>query len=271
VSTLDFHPGLVPPPLAGTPLVVFVRGLEVVVEHVEDGPRLPDDPGLAALADSPVYLGQWGERPCFAAPLPPGTTLPAHLRLIPGRVLAAAWPPGLAGLVGLAIALVEWETSHRFCGGCASATEPVPGERAKRCPRCAAVFYPRIAPAVIVLVAREREILLARGPTFPARWFSLLAGFVEVGETLEAAAVREVREEAGIAIHDLRYGGSQPWPFGRSLMVGFFARYAGGDLRVDGVEIAEAAWFPLDRLPDLPPPISIARQMVDRFVADPPR
>jgi len=170
--------------------------------------------------------------------------------------------------VGQALALVEWDNLHRYCGGCAVLTELVSGERARRCPRCGATFYPRISPAVIVLVERNQQILLARNANFPPGRFSLVAGFVDPGESLEQAVFREVREEVGIEIADLHYYGSQPWPFGRSLMIGFYAQYAGGDIRVDGIEIAEAGWFALGRLPDLPAPISIARKMIDAFIAE---
>jgi NAD+ diphosphatase len=214
-----------------------------------------------------VYLGQLGDRPCFAAPLVPDAQLPAGFTLVLARQVVSGVDPGTTALVGQALALVEWDTMHRWCGSCAVPTELVVGERARRCPRCEFVFYPRISPAVIALVERDGRILLARNANFPAGRFSLVAGFVEPGESLERAAAREVREEVGIEIADLRYWGSQPWPFGRSLMVGFYARYAGGDLRVDGVEIAEADWFALDGLPDLPAPISIARKMIDHYVA----
>jgi NAD+ diphosphatase len=249
-------------------LLVLVRGMEILVEGTDDGPRLPEHPDLSSLGGPQVYLGQLADRSCFAAPLLNGVALPANLRLRAGRQIATAVPQGLAATLGQAIALVEWDTMHRYCGGCAVVTETVPNERAKRCPRCSAHFYPRISPAVIVLVARDRECLLARNAAFPARWFSILAGFVEAGESLEQAAIREVREEVGLEIADLRYFGSQPWPFGRSLMVGFYARHVGGDIRIDGVEITEAGWFEVDRLPDLPSQLSIARKMIDRFVAD---
>ena len=137
----------------------------------------------------------------------------------------------------------------------------------RRCPACAAVFYPRISPAVIVLVERGDQVLLARGAAFPGKWFSLLAGFVEPGEALEETAAREVREEVGIELAGLRYFGSQPWPFGRSLMVGFTAQYAGGELRPDGQEIAEAGWFAAHAMPPLPPRLSIARALIDDFLA----
>jgi NAD+ diphosphatase len=268
VGTTNFIPGLTPPAQLEQALLVVVRGVEVLVEIGDGEFRLPERPEMVALAGPQVYLGKLGERPCFAAPLLGDAKLPADLRLLLARQLVSGLDATWASLVGRALALVEWDSLHRYCGGCAVQTELVPGERARRCPRCDATFYPRISPAVIILVERNQRILLARNANFPAGRFSLVAGFVESGESLEQAAAREVREEVGIEIADLHYYGSQPWPFGRSLMIGFYSRYAGGDVRVDGVEIAEAGWFELDRLPDLPPPISIARKMIDRFVAD---
>jgi len=245
----------------------MVRGTQVLVEEAEGQIRLPEGKDLAELSGPQVYLGQLGGRPCFAAPLVHDARLPAGLSLVLARQVVAGLDQATAALIGQALALVEWDTMHRYCGSCAVPTELVPGERARRCPQCAFVCYPRISPAVIVLVERDRRILLARNANFTAGRFSLVAGFVEPGESLERATAREVREEVGIEISDLCYWGSQPWPFGRSLMVGFYARHAGGELRVDGVEIAEANWYSLDRLPDLPAPISIARKMIDHFVA----
>ena len=267
VSITNFIPGLTPPAQVAQPLLVVVRGVEVVVEGSDREFLLPERTEMATLAGPQVYVGQLGSRPCFAAPLLGDAKLPEDCRLVLARQIASSFDAARASLVGQALALVEWDSLHRYCGGCAILTELVPGERARRCPRCGATFYPRVSPAVIVLVERNQEILLARNANFPAGRFSLVAGFVEPGESLEQAAAREVREEVGIEIADLRYYGSQPWPFGRSLMIGFYARYALGDIRVDGVEIAEASWFALDRLPDLPSPISIARKMIDAFVA----
>jgi len=268
VSNPAFAPALIPPETVVEPLLVAVRGLEVLVEPGDGGFRLPDRLEVAALAGTQVYLGQLGDRPCFAAPLPGDAKLPGALRLLPARQLAPGLDPGQASLLGQALALVEWDTMHRHCGSCAVPTELVAGERARRCPRCLALFYPRISPAVIVLVERDQKILLARNARSPVGRFSIVAGFVETGESLEQAAVREVREEVGIEISDLRYYGSQPWPFGRSLMVGFYARSASGHIRVDGVEVTEANWFALDQLPDLPAAISIARKMIDSFITE---
>jgi len=266
-------------------LVVVVHGTDVLVVHDAAGvPALPPtamlDPivkevaGANGAADgvAVIALGRFGDCDCVGvcASAALRAAPPAGLRFVPVRALLGALPEAALEIVGRAIALVEFETLHRFCGRCAAATEPTPGERARRCPACRAVFHPRIPPAVIILVERDDgRILLARNSGFPPGMFSAVAGFVEVGESLEQAASREVAEEVGVQIDRLRYFGSQPWPFGRSLMIGFFARYAGGEVAVDGSEIAEARWFPRDGLPILPPRISIARRLIDAWRAGP--
>jgi NAD+ diphosphatase len=169
---------------------------------------------------------------------------------------------------GIATQTVEWATTSRYCGRCGTPTERVPDERCMRCPSCRLLAYPRIAPAVIVLVRRGDEALLARGARFPLPFFSTLAGFVEIGETLEQTVVREVREEVGIEVQDPRYFGSQPWPFPHSLMIGFTARWADGDIRCEPSEILEADWFRRDALPPIPPPLSIARRLIDAWLGE---
>ncbi len=187
-----------------------------------------------------------------------------------GRAGEASW---LAA--GRAVQLVEWGRTHRFCGRCATPTESAPAERAMRCPSCRLVAFPRLAPAMITLVMRgddgpDQEVLLARGVQWQLPMYSCLAGFVEPGESLEAAVVREVREEVGLTVGDVRYRGSQPWPFPHSLMVGFRARYVSGDLVLDPTEIADATWHRRDDLPRVPPPISIARRLIDEWCSETP-
>jgi NAD+ diphosphatase len=139
-------------------------------------------------------------------------------------------------------------------------------ERSRRCPQCGQTGFPRLAPAVIVLIERgDGRALLARNARFPDGMYSCVAGFVEPGETLEQAVHREIREEVGIEVRDLQYFGSQPWPFPHSLMIGFFAQYASGDLTPDGDEIADARWFSPSDLPGLPGEISIARALIDAW------
>jgi NAD+ diphosphatase len=267
---MSFVPG-VSAPAAPTRRVWFVAhgdGL-VVREDPAGTPQLPCDDELAALglAGAPVdYLGQLDDAHAFAvnaAAPPPAPWVVRGLRL-----LYVPFGEERFGVAGRAVQIAHWAATHRFCGRCGSATERMTGERAMRCPACGLVAYPRITPAIIVLVRRGDEALLARGARFPLPFYSTLAGFAEAGETLEETLVREVREEVGIEVRDLRYFGSQPWPFPHSLMVGFFAEWAGGELAIDRTEILDAQWFRADQLPTVPPPISIARRLIDAWLTD---
>lgn len=172
---------------------------------------------------------------------------------------------------GRAVQIVEWARTHRFCGRCGEPTELSDGERAMKCPSCGLLAFPRLSPAMITLVTRgepgpDQEALLARGVRFGAPMFSCLAGFVEPGESLESAVVREVREEVGVTVCNPQYFGSQPWPFPNSLMVGFHAEWESGEIVCDPSEIAEAAWFRRDEVPMIPPAISIARRLIDSWL-----
>jgi NAD+ diphosphatase len=177
-------------------------------------------------------------------------------------------------------ALLRWLEVARRCGACGGelADQAAAGGRAagadagdeggRACAACGRVFFPRISPAVIVLVVRAGKILLAHNARFPAGRFGLIAGYVEAGETFEEAAARETREEAGIEIGELRYVKSQSWPFPDSLMIAFTARWVSGEARPDGREIEELRWCGPDELPDIPPPGSVARFLIDRFISE---
>ncbi len=187
------------------------------------------------------------------------------LRSFFGRWTAVEFAPG-----GRAAQFATYLETNRFCGKCGHATEPAEKGRARVCPRCEHRVWPRLAPCVMVRIERDtedggRQILLARSPTFPVPFFSVLAGFVDPGETLEEAVVREVREEVGLEVRDVRYFESQPWPFPHSLMIAFTATYAGGEITVDGVEIAEADWYGASAMPMVPPPLSIAGRLIADF------
>lgn len=178
--------------------------------------------------------------------------------------------PLLAGLCPVAFHqlatakhLLGWYKAHQFCSRCATPLLDSLTERARSCPNCGHIVYPVIAPAVIVAVKKGDTLLLARNKNFPGARHSVIAGFVEAGETLEQTVVREVREEVGIEVCNIRYVASQSWPFPNSLMLGFFADYASGEIQVDGQEIAFADWFRKDNLPEIPPKGSISRNLID--------
>jgi NAD+ diphosphatase len=221
--------------------------------------------GLAAdfgPLDNALPVGELNGQPCYAADVAQHPEIPGS-EATPLRAIFSLAGPETFALAGRATQLLDWQANHRFCGKCGTPTAMKPGELAMQCPACGLLAYPRISPAVMVLVRDGNKLLLGRSPHFKPGVFSALAGFVEPGETLEECAAREVREEVGVEIANLRYFHSQPWPFPNSLMVAFFADYAGGTITPDTNEIEAADWFPLDALPILPEPISISRRLID--------
>ncbi|MGH7296216.1 MAG: NAD(+) diphosphatase [Polyangiaceae bacterium] len=231
------------------------------------GVSLPTEADVRGLGLDVSLAEETGGGPSLAVPV--DTTLPEPLVVLGLREVYGSLGHDGFMAAGIATQVLEWRTTHRFCGRCATPTERSTEERSLKCPACGLVAYPRIAPAVIVLVRRGEEALLARGARFPLPFHSTLAGFVEIGETLEQTVTREIREEVGVEVSDVTYFGSQPWPFPHSLMVGFTAQWAGGDIRCDAKEIVEAAWFRRDALPSIPPPLSIARRLIDAWVNAP--
>ncbi len=234
-------------------------GLAVPVAPVS-GPARHD-------AHEPVFIGSLDGRPCLAALLH-GRDVPEgyaghDLRSLYGLIDETTW-----AVAGLAFQMANWSVNTRFCPRTGEPTHLKPGEWARECPSCGLLQYPPVTPCVIVLVQKEHQILLTRQPVWPAGRYGLVAGYVEPGETLEHCLQREVFEETGITVRDIAYVASQPWPFPHQLMVGFTARYAGGDIVIDSTELEDAAWFPIDSLPILPPPLSIARRLIDTHVRE---
>jgi NAD+ diphosphatase len=212
------------------------------------------------------YLGVMGDAHCYAVQL---GEEPAELDCVVFKDLRSVlltMDERTTGVAGLAFQIVHWDRTHRFCGQCGQPMEPMTEERARKCARCDLLFFPRLSPVIIVRVCRGEQLLLARSPHTPPGMYSVLAGFVEPGETLEEAVAREVMEEVGISLRNVHYFGSQPWPFPHSLMIGFTAEHARGEIQIDRKEIEDANWYSIDRLPMLPPPISIARKLVDDFL-----
>jgi NAD+ diphosphatase len=269
-SARQFTPGHRAPADTGFPATWCVfRAGRILVRRVEGDIRLPEGApeawGLAA-ADG-HYLGTLDGKPCYAAWLAEEHRELAGGELIGMRALILEADETVASVAGRAFQILEWDRTHRFCGACGSATSLHAGDRARECKACRIVCYPRISPVVMALVTRGRQLLLTRKPGYAAGRYTVVAGFVEAGETLEHAVAREVMEEVGVAIETPVYFGSQPWPFPGSLVMAFSAEYAGGDMRADGVEIEEARWFDIDALPDLPEPVHISRQLIDAAVA----
>jgi len=268
---MKFIPGFTPPSDKGQPALFFIfhKG-RLLVSTFKGSCRIPDSADIAKAAltfERRLFFGSLGDHLCYAAGFNDSQKPAETLEWKELRALFGLIADDLVWVAGRANQLVDWDQSHRFCGRCGHLTEDKADERAKSCPRCSLVNYPRLSPAVIVAVLKGDQILLARNKRFKGGFYSVLAGFVEPGETLEACVEREIHEEVGILVKHIRYFGSQPWPFPNSLMIGFVAEYAGGQIAVDPSEILEAAWFSKERLPEIPPKISIARQLIDWFVA----
>jgi NAD+ diphosphatase len=266
-----FISGVIPPQEKNEPAWWFIfQGNKLLVYQGSSSVSLPclvdfGELGLTALSQH--YLGRLDNRHCYAVELAEGITLPTGMILEGLRQVYGRLDEDLFWVAARAIQIVDWDRTHQFCSRCGTRTKTSATERAKECPQCGQLHFPRLAPAMIVLVERGHELLLARSRHFLPGMYSILAGFVEPGESLEEAVVREVKEEVGVTVKDIRYFGSQSWPFPHSLMIGFTATYAGGEISLDDSEIEEAGWFTVDNLPPIPSKISIARKLIDWFVA----
>jgi NAD+ diphosphatase len=241
-------------------LVARLEGAQVVLPELGDlaafGLSAGDAHRFGTLDDSDVFVIPWA------------VEVPTPFEILSLRALAGVLDKGLFGVVGHAMHTADWLSTSRFCGRCGARTERVASERCMACQACGLQLYPRISPAIITLVRKGDHALLASNAKFPGAFYSTLAGFAEIGESLEETLIREVREEAGIAVTNVRYFGSQPWPFPNSLMIAFTADWQAGEIAIDPRELADANWFSADDLPPVPPPISIARQLIDAWVAE---
>ena len=265
--SVEYVPLVVPPGARSEPALWFAfQRSQMLVCRGENGPMVPCCRDLADHGLSPLrtqYLGTYGGRHCYTVELHEEAPAPAGWGLVGLRDMFAQVEGTLAALSGRAFQIIDWDRNHQYCSRCGTPTIQREGERSRVCPGCERVTYPPISPAVMILVTRGREVLLARKPSFPPGRYSALAGFVEPGEMLEDTVARETREEVGVEIRNIRYFGSQSWPFPHSLMVAFTAEHAGREITPDGVEIEEARWFDAAALPTLPPSISISRRLID--------
>jgi NAD+ diphosphatase len=272
----EFYPnftiGVEPPANRTEKAFWFIfRGREILLKLNNNPgviPKLLDfgELGLSGIREQ--YLGALEGTHCYSVELPGDVQVPDGMKFVDLRQAYSEMSEKCFALVNKAVQIMEWDRTNQFCSRCGTKTLRKPEERGKECPDCGELFYPRISPAVIVLIRKGKEILLARSPNFPPDMYSLIAGFVEPGESAEAAVIREIREEVGIEVKNITYFGTQAWPFPNSLMIGFTAEYDSGDIRPDGFEIEDAKWFSVENLPVLPGKISIARKLIDNFLKE---
>jgi NAD+ diphosphatase len=214
-----------------------------------------------------LYMGTLQGQHLFAAEIEQPEQIPPGWIWRSLRTLYGILSDEHYAVAGRAMQLLTWDRTHKYCGSCGKETFSRETERCRECPSCGYLAYPKLAPAVMALVKKENKILLARGPHFPEKFYSVIAGYVDPGETLEQCINREVFEEVGIKIKNIRYFGSQPWPFSQSLMIAFTCDWEEGEISIDPMELTHAGWFDHTNLPQLPPRLSISRVLIDTYLA----
>lgn len=257
-ATPDQDPG-------GNGVWLLLQGMNLLTVETNHGQQLPEgDSPLLTSESPPLYIGQWQGQPCRLLHVSHAMEMPPQLHKQPLRAIEPKVSLPLLSLAGIGQMILHWEHASRYCGNCGEKMIRLPEEWGKECHACHRLHFPRIHPCVIGLVIKGDEILLVRKAEWADERYGLVAGFVEFGECLEEAMVRELAEETNIKITNIRYLGSQSWPFPSQLMCGFVADYADGEIELLDHELAEAGWFKLDCLPILPPKRSIARHLIDR-------
>ncbi|MEQ8693395.1 MAG: NAD(+) diphosphatase [Pseudomonadales bacterium] len=245
---------------------VFTRG-ELVCSKAQGVPEpitADDFRWFDMEVSSKHFLGHYLNRPCWAVAAQGSVAegfITTGLRGLLGRTNQS-----LFYLAGRAQQIIEWHESHKFCGRCGEPMQDHHIDRAKQCGSCKLICYPRLSPSIIVLITKGKEMLLARNAAWPNGMYSTLAGFVEPGESVEQCLHREVFEEVGLRVKNLRYFGSQSWPFPNSLMLGFHAQYDSGEIVCQADEIADAQWFSADNLPQIPPKTAISGWLIEEFI-----
>lgn len=267
---LNFVPGVKLPDVKNDIDLWFIyRENKLLVEALNEQISIPSWNQVKNLSNEFIrlhYLGSLEGINCYCAELASDSLVPAFMEFRELRPVSNHLLDKLFAVAGKAIQIIDWDKNHQFCGRCGSKTRDMENERGKECPDCGLINYPRISPAIIVAIKKDNKILLAHNKRFINNMYSVIAGFVEPGETFEECVKREVFEEVGIQVKNIKYFHSQPWPFPNSMMIGFTADYADGEIKVDGVEIDKAAWFAVDELPSIPSKVSIAGKLINAFI-----
>ena len=248
----------------------FILNNDELLVEIKDGHILiPNDRDVNALgvnSDSLEFLTSKDNNDFFFGEVNIVLSETSKFKFHKLRTIIGIMDKDFFSLVAKAIHIAKWNNTYKYCSKCGNLAEDKKDELAKICPKCGYISYSRISPAIITAVVKDNKLLLAHNANFPSNMYSVLAGFVEPGETFEDCVAREVFEEVGIKVKNIKYFGSQPWPFPDSLMVGFTCEYESGELKVDGVEIDHAAFYSLEELPNIPSSGSIAKKLIDWFI-----
>jgi len=248
-----------------TGIYVILHGANVIFENRENHFNLPEDklPDFLKPEAPPLHIGYWNHKPLYVFTISSKISINEPYYAEPFNSSCDRLLPEILTIAGLGKQILHWDRQSRFCSKCGAKTEPISNSFGKKCTACGGEHYPHLHPCAIVLVKKNDEILLTRKREWAPGRYGLVAGFLDFGESLEECAIREVSEETGITIKNVRYVGSQNWPFPAQLMAGFVAEYSGGEIVVEMNELEDARWFKKDDLPALPGKRSIARWIID--------
>lgn len=239
----------------------------VVLNHDNSFPNHQDISPLSPYFVRDFSLGHVKGIDYFCAEINDNITIQDAFQTVPLKQALSLIYPDQYGMGVKAYAVMLWDKNNQFCGRCATPTIHQKPQFERLCPTCQFSFFPRISPSIIVLIHRGNEVVMARSPHFAPGIYGLIAGFVEIGETIEETIHREVKEEIGLTVKNITYFGSQPWPFPDTLMLAFIAEYDSGELVIDNDEIDDAGWYRYDNLPGRPSSsFSIASNLLDYFI-----
>lgn len=268
---MNFNYGFIPPKTDQKKYFIILKKDRVLVKKTDKGicfPSIEDLEELAIDLKNSYLIDRYKEEYYYLGELNDDISLGTGFDFKEVRSLFGKLEENVFWILGRAFHIGHWNNTNKFCGNCGTATFQNEKERFIECPNCGTIVYPRISPAIIVAITKGDKLLLAKNFNFKNDFYSVIAGFLEPGENLDECVKREVKEEVNIEVDNIKYFGSQPWPFPDSLMIGFTAEYAGGKMEVDNVEISHADWFSVDNLPKIPSSISISRKLIDWFIRE---
>jgi len=267
-QTINFRPSITPDNNVEKEVYIVFQNTKVLIKEHQEKPlyildELPEN--IQNTKHSLQHLGLINNYNCKIIGLQEEVVLPEKFDFLSIRSLFGKLPEDQLLIIGRANQIITWAVTHNFCGKCGNKTQNKPTELALQCPVCETTYYPTISPAIIVAVVKDGKILLGHSKRFRGKFYSVLAGFVEIGETFEACVAREVEEEAGVKVKNIKYFGSQPWPFPNSMMIGFTAEWASGEIELRDDELDDAGWFAPDEMPVTPGTFSIAGRLIEWF------